>query len=206
MILDPFGEVLAESQALEDDVVVAVLTAEKIEQAPVDATSRPAAPSCTASSSSPHPPARNRLRSRAGPWLTNRIRQPEAHSPISSSTLSTPLTSSRPLVGWAWPTRSHLREVNLLVGDALPYKEKMTRCRRFLSGGSLALGVEVLGKFLGRDLALGPFGGTSSLAVQRIEFRTRVRKSSCPQLVWKWPPVNPNERPPSLRSVAQATT
>jgi len=32
MILDPFGEVLAESQALEDDVVVALLTAEKIEQ------------------------------------------------------------------------------------------------------------------------------------------------------------------------------
>ncbi|WP_406695688.1 nitrilase family protein [Singulisphaera sp. Ch08] len=33
MILDPFGEVLAESQALEDDVVVALLTADKIEQA-----------------------------------------------------------------------------------------------------------------------------------------------------------------------------
>jgi predicted amidohydrolase len=32
MILDPFGEVLAESQALEDDVVVALLTAAKIEQ------------------------------------------------------------------------------------------------------------------------------------------------------------------------------
>lgn len=32
MILDPFGEILAESQALEDDVVVALLTAEKIEQ------------------------------------------------------------------------------------------------------------------------------------------------------------------------------
>jgi predicted amidohydrolase len=32
MILDPFGEVLAESQALDDDVVVALLTAEKIEQ------------------------------------------------------------------------------------------------------------------------------------------------------------------------------
>ena len=34
MILDPFGEVLAESQALEDDVVVALLTADKIDQAP----------------------------------------------------------------------------------------------------------------------------------------------------------------------------
>ena len=32
MILDPFGEILAESQALDDDVVVALLTAEKIEQ------------------------------------------------------------------------------------------------------------------------------------------------------------------------------
>ena len=32
MILDPFGEVLAESQALEDDVVVGLLTPEKIEQ------------------------------------------------------------------------------------------------------------------------------------------------------------------------------
>ncbi len=30
MILDPFGEVLAESQALGDDVVVALLTSEKI--------------------------------------------------------------------------------------------------------------------------------------------------------------------------------
>ena len=30
MILDPFGEVLAESPALGDDVVVATLTAEKI--------------------------------------------------------------------------------------------------------------------------------------------------------------------------------
>ncbi|SIO60777.1 Predicted amidohydrolase [Singulisphaera sp. GP187] len=33
MILDPFGEVLAESAALEDDVVVALLTADKLEQA-----------------------------------------------------------------------------------------------------------------------------------------------------------------------------
>jgi hypothetical protein len=32
MILDPFGEVLVESQALEDDVVVGLLTPEKIEQ------------------------------------------------------------------------------------------------------------------------------------------------------------------------------
>lgn len=32
MILDPFGEVLAESRALGDDVVVALLTAEKLEQ------------------------------------------------------------------------------------------------------------------------------------------------------------------------------
>jgi predicted amidohydrolase len=32
MILNPFGEVLAETQALSDDVVVALLTAEKIEQ------------------------------------------------------------------------------------------------------------------------------------------------------------------------------
>ena len=33
MILDPFGETLAESHALEDDVVVALLTPEKLEQA-----------------------------------------------------------------------------------------------------------------------------------------------------------------------------
>jgi predicted amidohydrolase len=32
MILDPFGEVLAESQALDDDVVVALLTAETLEE------------------------------------------------------------------------------------------------------------------------------------------------------------------------------
>jgi hypothetical protein len=32
MIFDPFGEILVESQALEDDVVVALLTPEKIEQ------------------------------------------------------------------------------------------------------------------------------------------------------------------------------
>jgi hypothetical protein len=32
MILDPYGEVLAESHALEDDVVVGLLTPEKIEQ------------------------------------------------------------------------------------------------------------------------------------------------------------------------------
>jgi predicted amidohydrolase len=32
MILDPFGEVVAESQALADDVVVALLTADKIDQ------------------------------------------------------------------------------------------------------------------------------------------------------------------------------
>lgn len=32
MILDPFGEILVESQALEDDVVVALLTPEKLEQ------------------------------------------------------------------------------------------------------------------------------------------------------------------------------
>jgi predicted amidohydrolase len=32
MILDPFGEVLAESRALDDDIVVALLTPEKLEQ------------------------------------------------------------------------------------------------------------------------------------------------------------------------------
>ena len=32
MILDPFGEVIAESRALDDDVVVALLTAERLEQ------------------------------------------------------------------------------------------------------------------------------------------------------------------------------
>ena len=32
MILDPFGEVLAESQVLGDDVVVALLTPEKLDQ------------------------------------------------------------------------------------------------------------------------------------------------------------------------------
>jgi hypothetical protein len=31
MILDPYGEVLAESQALDDDVVVALLTADKLQ-------------------------------------------------------------------------------------------------------------------------------------------------------------------------------
>jgi predicted amidohydrolase len=33
MILDPFGEVVVESQALDDDVVVALLTADKLDQA-----------------------------------------------------------------------------------------------------------------------------------------------------------------------------
>jgi hypothetical protein len=33
MILDPFGEIMAESQALDDDVVVALLTSEKLAQA-----------------------------------------------------------------------------------------------------------------------------------------------------------------------------
>ena len=32
MIIDPFGEVVAESRALGDDVVVALLTPEKLEQ------------------------------------------------------------------------------------------------------------------------------------------------------------------------------
>ena len=32
MILDPFGEVLIESHALDDDVVVGLLTAEKLDQ------------------------------------------------------------------------------------------------------------------------------------------------------------------------------
>lgn len=34
MIVDPFGEVLVESHALEDDIVVGQLTANKLETAP----------------------------------------------------------------------------------------------------------------------------------------------------------------------------
>ena len=57
MILDPFGEVLAESRALADDVVVGLLTPEKIDvvfRPPLSA--RPAARSCTASWSSRRSP------------------------------------------------------------------------------------------------------------------------------------------------------
>ena len=56
MILDPSGEVLAESHALGDDVVVALLTADALAQAPGRRYLRPAGPSFTANSCEPHPP------------------------------------------------------------------------------------------------------------------------------------------------------
>ena len=74
MILDPFGEVLAESQALDDDVVVALLTAEKIEQSSGRRYLRARRPSSTASSSSRRPPARSQSPCRAGAWRGRRTR------------------------------------------------------------------------------------------------------------------------------------
>ena len=44
---------------------------------------------------------------------------------------------------------------------------------------------------------LTPLEGTSTLADQRMAFRTRVRNSGMPQFPWKWPPVKPKARPPS---------
>ncbi len=53
MILDPDGEVLVESSALDDDVVVGLLTAEAFAQAPAGGTCGRVVRSFTASSSSP---------------------------------------------------------------------------------------------------------------------------------------------------------
>ena len=50
-----------------------------------------------------------------------------------------------------------------------------------------------------------PSDGTSSLADQRMALRTRVRNSGMPQFVWLCAPVKPKARPPSSRSVAQAS-
>ena len=60
MILDPFGEVLAESEALEDDVVVGLLTAEKIEQSSGRRYLAPDGPNSTPGSSNRRPPASGR--------------------------------------------------------------------------------------------------------------------------------------------------
>ncbi len=60
MILDPFGEMLAESRALGDDVVVALLTAEKLAQSSGRRYLRRAGLNCTASSSSRRLRARSR--------------------------------------------------------------------------------------------------------------------------------------------------
>jgi predicted amidohydrolase len=61
MILDPFGEVLAESQALEDDVVVAFLTAEKIEQSSGRRYLRARRPALYAKLVAPPPPGQEPL-------------------------------------------------------------------------------------------------------------------------------------------------
>ena len=66
MILDPFGEVLAESQALDDDVVVALLTAEKIAQSSGRRYLRARRPELYGKLVEPHRPARSRSPSRAG--------------------------------------------------------------------------------------------------------------------------------------------
>src|SRR4051812_31637884 len=50
-----------------------------------------------------------------------------------------------------------------------------------------------------------PLGGASILAIQRMAFRTVLRKSSLAQFLWKCPPVKPKPRPPSGRSIAHIT-
>ena len=74
----------------------------------------------------------------------------------------------------------------------------------------LALGAGLGSRFCfsssSETVHLIPPEGTSSLAVQRMAFRTRVRKSGLPQFLWEWPPVKPKPRPPSGRSTAQART
>ena len=59
MILDPFGEVIAESRALDDDVVVALLTADRLEQSSGRHTCGLAVPSSTASFVEPPPPGQD---------------------------------------------------------------------------------------------------------------------------------------------------
>jgi predicted amidohydrolase len=56
MILDPSGEVLVESPALDDDVVVALLTAEAFEQAPGRRYLRARRPELYGALVAPHPP------------------------------------------------------------------------------------------------------------------------------------------------------
>ncbi len=56
MVLDPFGEVLAESQALGDDVVVALLTAEKLDQSSGRRYLAARRPELYAKLTEPHPP------------------------------------------------------------------------------------------------------------------------------------------------------
>lgn len=56
MILDPSGEVIVESQALDDDVVVGLLTAEALEQAPGRRYLRARRPELYGKLVEPHPP------------------------------------------------------------------------------------------------------------------------------------------------------
>jgi predicted amidohydrolase len=56
MILDPHGEVIVESQALDDDVVVGLLTAEAFEQAPGRRYLRARRPELYGPLVAPHPP------------------------------------------------------------------------------------------------------------------------------------------------------
>ncbi len=56
MILDPSGEVLVESHALDDDIVVALLTAEAFDQAPGRRYLRARRPELYAKLTEPHPP------------------------------------------------------------------------------------------------------------------------------------------------------
>ena len=78
MIIDPFGEVVAECRTLGDDVVVALLTPEKLEQSSGRRYQRVAAPSCTASSSSRHRQVRNPSHTRAGGWPSRKPRAAKA--------------------------------------------------------------------------------------------------------------------------------
>ena len=56
MILDPTGEVVVESQALDDDVVVGLLTADALEQAPGRRYLRARRPELYGKLVEPHPP------------------------------------------------------------------------------------------------------------------------------------------------------
>ena len=117
---------------------------------------------------------------------------------ITSESASAPCVTSEATFSVG---RTEARSLTAPDGTFPPRPSRRRGTGDCLSGQSFvrSLVVQVLLEVAGVEFDLCPVAGTSTWADQRMALTTSRRKSSLPQLPWKWPPVKPKLRPSARR-------